>query len=132
MISDDRRNRELAKEEGLESYTIEEYVSSMQDFPNLVDKINKKEDGTGGFGKKFLFPEHLAPVQLNSGLKSGRLLQVRYFLFLRTIQKIAAGCVLPEPDQLLGGDGQLPGEGASLGAGPGGDEQGGGWRHRGY
>ena len=132
MISDDRRNRELAKEEGLESYTIEEYVSSMQDFPNLVDKINKKEDGTGGFGKKFLFPEHLAPVQLNSGLKSGRLLQVRYLLFLRTFQKIAAGCVLPEPDQLLGGDGQLPGEGASLGAGPGGDEQGGGWRHRGY
>merc|ERR1712032_1559909 len=73
-------NRELAKEEGLESFTIEEYVASMQDFPNLVDKINKKEDGTGGFGKKFLFPEHLAPVQLNSGLKSGRLLQGIFYL----------------------------------------------------
>ena len=97
MLSDDRRNRELAKEDGLESFTIEEYVTSMQDFPNLVDKINKKEDGTGGFGKKFLFPEHLAPIQLNSGLKSGQLLQGIFYLSRTNFLEGTVSCQGREP-----------------------------------
>ena len=97
MLSDDRRNRELAREEGLESFTIEEYVANMQDFPNLVDKINKKENGTGGFGKKFLFPEHLAPVQLNSGLKSGRLSQGIFYLSRTNFLEGTVSCQGREP-----------------------------------
>jgi exosome complex exonuclease DIS3/RRP44 len=80
ILSDDKMNRQLAADEDLESYSIQEYVASMKDFPNLVDKINQKDAGSTGFGKRFLFPEHLAPVQINSGLKSGKFLQGVFYL----------------------------------------------------
>ena len=80
MLSDDRKNRDLAVVEGLETYSIQQYVESMKDYPHLVDKINKKEDGNGGFGKKFLFPEHLSPVEVTSGLKSGKFLQGIFYV----------------------------------------------------
>ena len=80
MLSDDRKNRELALAESLESYSIREYVASMADYPGLIDKVSSKEDGGGGFGKKFLFPEHLAPVEVTSGLRSGRFVQGVFYL----------------------------------------------------
>jgi len=69
LITDDRRNRELAVEEKLKVFSVVDYVKSISDFPSLVDKIKRKDDGSGGFGKKFLFPEHLSPMQINSGIK---------------------------------------------------------------
>jgi len=80
MLSDDRRNRELGEEEGVISYSLMEYVKSMEQFPELVDKINLKEAGTGGFSKKFLFPEHISPGQITAGVKGGKLMQGAFYL----------------------------------------------------
>merc|ERR1711936_349004 len=54
-----------------------EYVKTMEDFPDLVDKISLKEGGASSFSKKFLFPEHLSPGQITAGVKAGKLMQGR-------------------------------------------------------
>jgi len=80
MLSDDKRNRELGVEEGILSYSLREYVKTMEDFPDLVDKISLKEGGASSFSKKFLFPEHLSPGQITAGVKAGKLMQGAFFL----------------------------------------------------
>jgi len=80
LLSDDNANRELADQEGIKTYTLKEYVKNMDQFPDLVDKISVKEAGETGFSKKFLFPEHLSSFQINTGVKSGKLMQGSFFL----------------------------------------------------
>jgi exosome complex exonuclease DIS3/RRP44 len=64
MLSDDRKNRELALEQGIPSFSVAEYVKNMPDFPSLADKLKLKDSADSGYGKKFLFPEHLSPSQV--------------------------------------------------------------------
>jgi len=80
MLSDDKKNRELGVDEGVINYSLREYVKSMEDFPDLVDKISNKEGGVSSFSKKFLFPEHISPAQITAGVKSGKLMQGAFFL----------------------------------------------------
>jgi len=80
LLTDDRGNRDLAGKEGLTSYSVPEYVASIAEFPSLIDKIKKKDGGGDGFSKKFLFPEHLSPFQVNSGVKSKKYLQGVFYL----------------------------------------------------
>jgi len=75
LITDDRANRELAEKENIKCYSVHDYVANMTEFPSLVDKLRKKDGEGGGYGKKFLYPEHLSPQQINSGVKSGRYLK---------------------------------------------------------
>jgi len=80
MLSDDKKNRELGDEMGVASFSVTEYVKNMPDFPHLVDKIAQKDSGSTGFGKKYLFPEHLSPTQINVGIKSGKIYQGIFYL----------------------------------------------------
>ena len=64
MLSDDRKNRELAGPLGIVSYSVAEYVKNMPDYPSLADKLKLKDAADSGYGKKFLFPEHLSPNQV--------------------------------------------------------------------
>jgi len=80
LLSDDKKNRAHAVEEGLSVFSVEDYVASIKEFPSLLDKLKKKEKGSEGFGKKFLFPEHLSPMQINSGLKSKTLCQGVFYV----------------------------------------------------
>jgi len=80
MLSDDKKNREFGVEDGVLSYSLREYVKSMDQFPDLVDKISLKEGGASGFSKKFLFPEHLSPGQITAGVKAGKFMQGAFFL----------------------------------------------------
>ncbi len=64
MLSDDRKNRELAQGLAIPSFSVTEYVKNMPDFPSLADKLKLKDSANSGYGKKFLFPEHLSPTQV--------------------------------------------------------------------
>merc|ERR1719210_2643753 len=53
----------------------------MKDFPDLVDKINRKEDNAlKNKNKNILFPEHLSPSQMSAGIKSGKFMQGVFYL----------------------------------------------------
>ncbi|KAK2706097.1 exosome complex exonuclease RRP44-like [Artemia franciscana] len=73
-LCNDDENKEAAVKEGLLAYTIAEYVKSLQNHEELVDKLSKvrvdKGDKVG-----HLFQEHLSQLQLLSGLKTKRFLQ---------------------------------------------------------
>eukprot|EP00088_Acartia_fossae_P011168 TRINITY_DN15618_c0_g1_i4.p1 TRINITY_DN15618_c0_g1~~TRINITY_DN15618_c0_g1_i4.p1 ORF type:complete len:992 (-),score=249.26 TRINITY_DN15618_c0_g1_i4:1-2976(-) len=75
LLSDDKANRDRAESEKISSFSSYDYVESMKDFPSLVDKLKQKDGKGDGFSKRFLFPEHLAPAQINAGIKSGRYLK---------------------------------------------------------
>ena len=81
LITDDVRNKELATEEGLNSYSLDDYVKGMKDFPDLQDKINRKGSDSGkDKNKSVLFPEHLSQSQISAGIKSGRYKQGVFYL----------------------------------------------------
>ena len=76
LVTDDVANREIALKEGLKCFSLTDYVKGMKDYPDLLDKINRKGDGGSAESKKkFLFPEHLSHPQMTAGIKSGKLMQ---------------------------------------------------------
>lgn len=53
---------------------VEDYVHCMEDSKNLEDKLARNEI-TFHEGSKEIFPCHMSPVEIHSGIKSGKLLQ---------------------------------------------------------
>jgi len=80
LLSDDKANREKAQEMKLKVSSVSEYVKAMKEYPHLLDKISAKEKSGEGFSKKFLFPEHLSPASINSGIKNGGLMRGVFYL----------------------------------------------------
>ena len=81
MVSDDIKNKELGNKEGVKSFSLEAYVRGMKDFPDLIDKINRKEDSSSkNKNKNILFPEHLSQNQISAGIKSGKYKQGVFYL----------------------------------------------------
>ena len=76
LLTQDARNREIAVQEGLHAYKLEEYVKSMKDHPELQDKLAANTSDGENDDRKAIFPEHLPPGQILSGIKSGKFLQV--------------------------------------------------------
>lgn len=87
MLSDDVGNLRLAKQQGLLAASCREYVESLNK-PELVDRIAAKEEklADGEINEKLvtnatlknkhiIFPEHLRMVDIQSGIKSGKLFQ---------------------------------------------------------
>ncbi|KAM9319486.1 exosome complex exonuclease RRP44 [Gastrophryne carolinensis] len=76
LITNDRRNKEKAVEEGTVAYTCEEYVKSLTANPELVDRLaivsNEQNEVESG---KTIFSEHLPLSKLQQGIKSGIYLQ---------------------------------------------------------
>lgn len=80
LITDDRDNALKASKEGLVSFTMKEYL---KEHPAMFDKLNLLGEGgsSGGqLNKKFLYPEHWSPAQINGGIKTGKLHQGVFYL----------------------------------------------------
>lgn len=76
LLTQDARNREIAVQEGLHAYKLEEYVKSLKSHPELQDKLAANTNDGESDDRKAIFPEHLPPGQILSGIKSGKFLQV--------------------------------------------------------
>lgn len=74
LLTDDVGNRTKAKEEGLLAYSVEEYVKSLREHPELQDKLSKKNLEFES-GNVVLFPAHLSASQIHDGIKCGKLHQ---------------------------------------------------------
>lgn len=74
LLSDDKKNLEMAREEGIVCSTIDDYVRSLEKYPTLQDKLSLK-----GFSsqdhKEAIFPPHLTLTEIHDGIKSGKFLQ---------------------------------------------------------
>ena len=54
---------------------VDEYVKSLKDFPDLQEKLAASHSESNNENREPLYPEHLAPTRIMSGIKSGKLLQ---------------------------------------------------------
>ena len=73
---------------GLLTCSIKEYIESLNDCPTMLDKLNLiGSDGNPDINKKFLFPEHLSPMQINSGIRSKTLFQGVFYLSRTNFQE---------------------------------------------
>lgn len=73
---------------GLLTCSIKEYIESLEDCPTMLDKLNLiGSDGNPDINKKFLFPEHLSPMQINSGIRSKTLFQGVFYLSRTNFQE---------------------------------------------
>ena len=70
MITNDRANCEFAVNEGLQAFTLEQYVSNIVGYPELIDKLAKVND-TIEVDKSVHYKEHLKLTKLNHGIKNG-------------------------------------------------------------
>ncbi|XP_077014526.1 exosome complex exonuclease RRP44 isoform X2 [Tamandua tetradactyla] len=76
FITNDRKNKEKAIEEGIPAFTCEEYVKSLTANPELVDRLACFcEEGNEIESGKIIFSEHLPLSKLQQGIKSGTYLQ---------------------------------------------------------
>ena len=82
LLTNDKANREKALGSGLLCYTTYQYAASVKEHPALLDRLSRASDASeenemeGADAKaKFLLPEHLALSVIQSGIKSGKVLQ---------------------------------------------------------
>ncbi|XP_064126115.1 exosome complex exonuclease RRP44 isoform X2 [Loxodonta africana] len=76
FITNDRKNKEKAVEEGIPAFTCEEYVKSLTANPELIDRLAcLSEEGNEIESGKVIFSEHLPLSKLQQGIKSGTYLQ---------------------------------------------------------
>ena len=93
LITDDADNRRKAEEAHLHTVNIQSYVEGMDKCPMMIDKLNRTGSGSNAdINKKFLFPEHLSPAQINSGIKSGALHQGVFYLSRTNFQEGTVNC----------------------------------------
>ncbi|XP_065830187.1 exosome complex exonuclease RRP44-like isoform X2 [Oscarella lobularis] len=80
LLTNDNANKEKASLAGLLTFTMRQYVESLSDYPELVDKLSQAEEGNtkrDGDSEK-VFPEYLSSARLHAGIKSGKLVQGTY------------------------------------------------------
>ncbi|KAL4234603.1 exosome catalytic subunit dis3 [Mactra antiquata] len=75
LLTNDADNRTKAKEKGLTSFTIHEYVKGLKDNGTLLDKLAHVGTGLVHEKDKVQFPEHLPLNEILRGIKSGKYLQ---------------------------------------------------------
>ena len=108
LITDDADNRRKAEESQLQAVNIQSYVEGMDKCPMMIDKLNRTGSGSNAeINKKFLFPEHLSPAQINSGIKTGALHQGIFYLSRTNFQEGTINCEGFEQSILVQGLEQL-------------------------
>lgn len=75
LLTNDADNRTKALNEGIDSFTIHEYVKGLRDNGTLLDRLAHVGTGLVVEDHRVQFPEHLSLVELQRGIKSGRYLQ---------------------------------------------------------
>lgn len=77
LLTNDADNRKKALDQGIQSYTIHQYVRSLKDGKDLVDRLSLS--GSKVFsGDKVQYPEHLPLSAIQKGLKTGKYLQGKF------------------------------------------------------
>ncbi|XP_062581168.1 exosome complex exonuclease RRP44-like [Saccostrea cucullata] len=77
LLTNDADNRKKALDQGLKSYTIHQYVRSLKDGKDLVDRLSLA--GSKVFsGDKVQYPEHLPLSVIQKGLKTGKYRQGKF------------------------------------------------------
>ncbi|XP_037952749.1 exosome complex exonuclease RRP44-like isoform X1 [Teleopsis dalmanni] len=74
FITDDAACREISKNEGILACTAEEYISSLSDYPLLVDKLARKSFDSEKPSLP-VYPSHLTMVEIHEGIRTKRFLQ---------------------------------------------------------
>lgn len=74
LVTDDVNNRQKAVDAGLISVSVDEYVRSLEDFPNLSDKLSHKNREFSG-NKADFYPAHWSNGQIHDGIKEKQVLQ---------------------------------------------------------
>nr|XP_056717723.1 exosome complex exonuclease RRP44 [Euleptes europaea] len=76
LLTNDRKNKERAVEEGITAYTCEEYIKSLIANPELVDRLaSLNDEGNEIETGRIIFSEHLPLSKLQQGIKSSLYLQ---------------------------------------------------------
>ncbi|KAJ3157031.1 exosome catalytic subunit dis3 [Geranomyces variabilis] len=75
LITDDADNRRKADVDRIPAHSTQQYVSSMQGHPDLIDMIAAVEDNNIAVEERFAYPEHLSNSQIAAGLRSGAFFQ---------------------------------------------------------
>ncbi|KAF7994097.1 hypothetical protein HCN44_011366 [Aphidius gifuensis] len=75
LITDDADNKAIAIKKKLTSFTMEEYVKSLDNSTDLIDKLSKVNYDFGGDKGKPIYPCHLTPAELHDAIKNGKLQQ---------------------------------------------------------
>ena len=71
LLTNDKANCMLAKELGLISFTIEDYMNKVTGYPELVDKLAKVNEAIE-VDRSISYPEHLKLSRINMGVKNGK------------------------------------------------------------
>uniref|UniRef100_A0A8D0GXL4 Exosome complex exonuclease RRP44 n=1 Tax=Sphenodon punctatus TaxID=8508 RepID=A0A8D0GXL4_SPHPU len=72
LLTNDRKNKEKAVEEGITAYTCEEYIKSLVANPELVDRLaSVSDEGNEIESGRIIFSEHMPLSKLQQGIKSG-------------------------------------------------------------
>ncbi|XP_072850829.2 exosome complex exonuclease RRP44 isoform X2 [Pogona vitticeps] len=76
LLTNDKKNKEKAVEDGITAYTCEEYIKSLIGNPELVDRLAcLNDEGNEIENGRIIFPEHLPLSKLQQGIKSELYLQ---------------------------------------------------------
>uniref|UniRef100_A0ABM5FZK3 Exosome complex exonuclease RRP44 isoform X1 n=1 Tax=Pogona vitticeps TaxID=103695 RepID=A0ABM5FZK3_9SAUR len=76
LLTNDKKNKEKAMEDGITAYTCEEYIKSLIGNPELVDRLAcLNDEGNEIENGRIIFPEHLPLSKLQQGIKSELYLQ---------------------------------------------------------
>ncbi|XP_072940126.1 exosome complex exonuclease RRP44 [Epargyreus clarus] len=74
LLTDDESNRKIAQEEGIICCSVKDYIENVTGFPGLVDKLSKNVMPES-CSKDALYPAHLTPAQIQTGIKNEKLHQ---------------------------------------------------------
>ncbi|GFN79180.1 exosome complex exonuclease rrp44, partial [Plakobranchus ocellatus] len=74
LITNDADNRKKAVAEGLNAYTIHEYVRSLSN-QSLIDRLANPLNQMNLDGNKVMFAEHLGLAEIQRGIRAGRYMQ---------------------------------------------------------
>ncbi|XP_069746671.1 exosome complex exonuclease RRP44 [Narcine bancroftii] len=76
LMTNDRKNKDRAVEDGLIAFTCDEYIKSLAGNPELIDRLACISDTTKDIeSSKLIFAEHLPLSKIQQGLKSNSYLQ---------------------------------------------------------
>jgi exosome complex exonuclease DIS3/RRP44 len=71
LVTNDAECRKRATADGITSFSIRNYVEKLIDVPDLYDLVGAGDDDIDEDKSAFQYPEHLSPIQISAGLKSG-------------------------------------------------------------
>ncbi|XP_013415893.1 exosome complex exonuclease RRP44 [Lingula anatina] len=74
LLTNDADNKVKASQDGVTAFTVAEYVGSLKDNPELLDRLAHSKP-SNAFDEGVQLPEHVSIAEVQKGLKSGRYLQ---------------------------------------------------------